>query len=289
MGLNKRLAIIAQNCAIEFCITNDYIIEGQTWNCIDHLLKNHVELFTVKDKKYLKTLNNSYLSLYRVISVVSGKSIILEDMIEPSVKHCIVIDKELSNTIVVGQIITVRLIAIEYKTKPTEYQISNTLILLPAKIALQSVEIIKTLNDAINNPKWSFVLMQEKFEDNAHNRLIQKKIRTKEILEQWYLYYANYMDYHEIFDYEGNPWCPCQIIFDITTDQKEIVKVLNGLPNFIPDAAKKSCNTWIWIDNIGYNHLDFSDMKYKKPNLTDNNKSPIIVPHRFYRRVKIIN
>lgn len=213
--LSKRLAIVAQNCAIEFCITNEYIIKGQTWNCIEHLLENYTELLTAKNKKYLKALNNSYLGIYRVVSLVPGKSVVLEDIIESNVNHVTVLDKYLSETIIAGQIIAVRLIAIKYKAKPTEYQISSTLILLPERIAIQSVEIIKTLTDAMNDAKASVVLIQKTIEDNAHNLLLQKKMWTKEILEQWYLYYANYKNYHEIFDYEGNPWCPCQVVFDI--------------------------------------------------------------------------
>lgn len=34
----------------------------------------------------------------------------------------------------------------------------------------------------------------EVIEDNAHNRLLTKKMWAKEILETWYLYYANYTD-----------------------------------------------------------------------------------------------
>ncbi len=270
--LNKNFAMIAQNCAIEFCITNEYILEGQAWNCINHILKNHAELLTVEDKRYLKALNNSYLGIYKVTSVKVGQSVNLEDMVESSVDHFTVLDKTLSQNIKVGQIVATRLIKIEYKAKPKKYQISNTLIALPEKIAIQSVDIIKMMTEAMNNPfLMASMLNEEKFEDNDHNRLMQKKMWAKEILEQWYLYHCNYQDYHEFFDYEGNPLQPYCIEFDVITEPRKISKILNSLPDLIEDAA----NSWVWVDSTAYDGLNYPDIKDKIPNLVDPNKLPL--------------
>ena len=271
--LNEDLTIIAQNCALEFCLTNEYLLEGQTWNCIAYLLECHADSLTSNDKKYLKALNNSHLGIYKVISVEPNISVTLEDMIEPNSEHLKILDKNLSRYIKSNQLVATRLLKIEYKTKPTEYRLSNTLIPLQTKVAEQSVGIIQMLTEAMNQPLLIQTILQEeeRLEDNTHNRLMLKKMWAKEILEQWYLYHTNIMDYHELFDYEGNPMQPCSIEFDVTTEPSKLAKILNTLPDFIADAP----NSWTWIDNTGYDNFNFSDIKDKAPSLIDPDKSPL--------------
>lgn len=79
----------------------------------------------------------------------------------------------------------------------------------------------------------------------------QKKMWAKEILEQWYSYHANYQDYHEFFDHEGNPWQPRSIGFDIIAPVKRIAAIFDSLPNVIQDKV----NSWSWIDSTGHNDL----------------------------------
>ena len=87
--LNTKRALEFENCALEFCITNEYMIEGESWNCVKHWIDRYNKQFNKNELEYLRELNKSYVSVYKVISVTSGVSIDLENMLEtnkPSVK-----------------------------------------------------------------------------------------------------------------------------------------------------------------------------------------------------------
>ena len=78
---NKEYKIF-ENAALEFCITNDYIVNGKRWNCIEHLLEHHDLLFTKEGSKYLKALNDSYVSIYNMNLLESGESAELSNMLQ---------------------------------------------------------------------------------------------------------------------------------------------------------------------------------------------------------------
>ena len=271
-SLGETIMLHAQDATMEFCLTNEYLLDGTTWNCIEHLLQHHSDAMTANDKKYLKALNNSYIGIYKVVSVEPNLSVTLIDMIEPNNKCLKVLDKNLSKTIKKDQIIATRLLTIEHKINPSEYRLSNTLIFLPEVIATLVINIIQVLTDAMNQPllMQNIVPKEERFEDNPHNRLLTKKMWAKEILEQWYLYHANSEDYHEFFDYEGNAWQPRSLEFDIIVPVKNITAVFNSLPNFIQNKT----NSWTWIGSTGHKDL-IHYTKTLNPTLRDSTKSPI--------------
>lgn len=271
-SLGEAIMLHAQDATMEFCLTNEYLLDGTTWNCIEHLLQHHSDAMTANDKKYLKALNNSYLGVYKVVSVEPTISVTLRDMIEPNNKDLKVLDKNLSKAIKKDQIIATRLLTIEHKINPSEYRLSNTLIFLPEIIASQAINIIQMLTEAMNQPLLveAIVPEEERFEDTPHNRIMQKKMWAKEILEQWYLYQVNHEDYHEFFDYEGNPWKPSSLEFDITAPLKKISAIFDSLPNFIQNKT----NAWSWIDSTGHNDL-INYTKRLKPTLRDSSKSPL--------------
>ena len=271
-SLGEAIMLHAQDTTMEFCLTNEYILGGTTWNCIEHLLQHHSNAMTANDKKYLKALNNSYLGIYKVVSIEPNTSITLEDMIEPNDKNLKVLDKNLSKVVKKDQIIATRLLGIEHKSRPLEYRVSNTLIFLPEIIANLAINIIQVLTEAVNQPLLMQAIVQEeeRFEDNPHNRLMLKKMWAKEILEQWYLYHVNSEDYHESFDYEGNAWKPCSLEFDIIVPIKKISTLFDSLPNFIQNKT----TSWTWIDSAGHNDL-INYTKTLNPTLRDGAKSPI--------------
>ena len=271
-SLGQHIMLDLQSATMEFCLTNEYRLEGITWSCIEHLLQYHSSVMTTNDKKYLKALNNSYLGVYKVVSVEPNISITLEDMIEPNSEGFKILDKRLAKVIKKDQIIATRLLTIEHKARPLEYRLSNTLIFLPQIIASQAINIIQMLTEAMNQPLLveAIVPEEERSEDTPHNRLMQKKMWSKEILEQWYLYQVNHEDYHEFFDYEGNPWKPSSLEFDITAPLKKISAIFDSLPNFIQNKT----DAWSWIDSTGHNDL-INYTKRLKPTLRDSSKSPV--------------
>ena len=180
-SLGEAIMLHAQDATMEFCLTNEYLLDGTTWNCIEHLLQHHSDAMTANDKKYLKALNNSYLGVYKVVSVEPTISVTLRDMIEPNNKDLKVLDKNLSKAIKKDQIIATRLLTIEHKINPSEYRLSNTLIFLPEIIASQAINIIQMLTEAMNQPLLveAIVPEEERFEDTPHNRIMQKRCGQK--------------------------------------------------------------------------------------------------------------
>ena len=49
--LNTKQCTLFENTSLEFCITNDYNIDGKRWNCIEHLVEHHHNLFSKQDIK----------------------------------------------------------------------------------------------------------------------------------------------------------------------------------------------------------------------------------------------
>ena len=149
--LNRDLAMVAQACTIEFCITNEYIVEGEAWNCIAHIFEHHRNLLTSNSRKYLNALNNSYMGIYKVLSVEPNISITLKDMLEPNNRDYRVLSKNLSKVITANQIIATRLLKIE-QAKPSEYHLSNSLVFLPEGLDKECIGNIQMLTAAMNQP-----------------------------------------------------------------------------------------------------------------------------------------
>jgi len=268
--LSPDITMQLRNCVLEFCITNEYFLGGEPWNCIDHMLKNHNDLFTPKDKKYLKALNASHMSLYKISSVQSGVSLVLQDMVEKSERITVPIPIHyMSQFLQRGQIIAARLLSTKSKTKPTDYSLSDSLLIVPERIAKEVAKKIKDMIKLMNN--MALISFLPEIEDTPHNRLLQKKMWAKEILEGWYLYNANYLDYHELFDYDGNPWQPCSLEFKLNAEPKKLVSIFDDM-DYWTEGDKP--NTWDWLDENGFK--DYSALaKGKELEPRDKAKTPL--------------
>lgn len=259
-------------CAIEFCITNDYPIEGETWNCINYLLDQHGDWFTEKEKRYLKALNNSYMSIYKVMSVEPNNSVALKDQVEKKSSKITVLDKSLSNSVKKSEYIAVRILKTNSAGKGNKNELSSSAFIIPNQLVKECVSVIRNITDAMTNPlALQLFSDNEAIEDNAHNRLLTKKMWGKEILETWYLYYANYTDNHEMLDYDGNPWHPCIIEFDLTVSDNKVRKALRFMPKLKFDEECKNGNTWLWLDKK-YEVFNAESIKDKLPPKNASNK-----------------
>ena len=260
--INDGSATLFHYCAVEFCITNEYLIEDEYWNCIDHILKTNSDL-SANEKRYLKALNNSYLSIYKISEVKNNNYIILENILEPNIDAITLLDKDLSNMFSEGQLIATRVLALEYKSHPIKYRLSSSLFLLPNKVAQDANEIIITINTAMK--KTMQMMSKSQMDDSLDNfnaELMQKKMWSKEILEQWYLYFRDYEKNHNKVDLSGNPLSLCNIEFDIIVNKAKLVKKLDSTPEFKIDMLDDGTHidSWIWIESNA-DGSDFSDIK----------------------------
>ena len=266
-------ADVMLSSALEFCITNDYPLYDETWNCINYLLNNHSSWFTAAEKKYLKALNNSYMSIYKVISVQAGSSITLQCQIEKNSPKIEVFDKSLSlSGIPKETYLATRILKTSPTSKKSKHILSASCFEIPHHLVKECVSVIRNITDAMQNPlAMTLYGNNEVIKDTEHNQLLTKKMWSKEILETWYLYYANYTDNQEILDYDGNPWHPCIVEFDLTVSDNKIRKVFKSMPKFKLDEECKDKNTWLWLEQK-YEVFNEDSIKDKLPPTTTNNK-----------------
>ena len=167
--------------------TNEYIVLGKSWNCIKHLLAKHKKQFNKSNLQYLEALNNSYVSVYQIISVSEDRSIELQDMIEVDLPYTRIENKALCSKVKEKSFIATRLLQTETKAGNIEYQISNTILHLPDAVAQGSIDVIKIMMQAMNSP----LIRENAGFDTPHNQLLQKKLWIKEILEHWYMHHCD--------------------------------------------------------------------------------------------------
>lgn len=174
-----------EGCSLEFCITNEYLVEGKTWNCINHWIAKHKKLFSKSDLVYLKALNSSYVSVYKIASVDLGKSIQLQDMTEVDRPLVSITNKTLSKITYKNNFIAARLLQTKAKSGSIDYRTSKAILHLPEAVAQSSINTIKIMTQAMNSP---LIRANASF-DTSNDLLLQKKLWIKEILEQWYLHH----------------------------------------------------------------------------------------------------
>lgn len=263
-NIDEFAASTLTNCALEFCVTNNYSFEGETWNCINYLLDTHADWFTAKERKYLKALNNSYLNIYQVLLVTPNKSIVLKNMIEQEQLNITVFDKSLSKSLEKGQYIAIRALKKDKTSQDQpEYESAASVMVLPDQMVEECISSITHITGLMSNPM-SMKLFAENsnIKDDEHNMLLIKKMWTKEIAECWYSYYSNI----EILDFDGNPLNPCTVEFDLTAPKNKIIQFLKSSNDFIRDGNHRSLDTWLLIDKT-YIKPDSNSIKKSLPDL----------------------
>lgn len=270
-SINEYTAEMFMTCILEFCITNYYPFEQEEWNFINYFLEFHKSTLTLKERRYLNALNNSYMSIYKVTSVTAGQFIILEDQIDLELPNITVFDRSLSKNITEGTYIATRIV----QKQATKSELSSSIIPMPKAIINNCINAILNITNLMSN---NLVIKSlsggEEIEDNDTNRLLIKKMWVKEILESIYLYYTNPQDYHDILDYDGNPWNPCIIEFDINTSALKIKNVLSSVKEFTLDQGYKNSNNWLWLGKR-YKSLDPAGFKEHIPDVNSHGKEPL--------------
>ncbi len=227
----------------EFCISNEYVFEGKSWNCINYLLNNHSNLLDNKDIKHLKALNSSYMSLYKVISVNEKGFIVLKNLIEHTSSQITVYNKDLN--IESGDNIACRVLALS----DGQYELSE------AVVAITEQQVAM---DIVINVHYKASLMKTIIQRKIKNlkgyfseELLIKKMWTKEILTIWYIFNAScsQINRDEMLDEDGNPYKPYLVIFDIKCKKKELKQVIDSFPEFIKPQSEDINDMWLWVDN----------------------------------------
>lgn len=254
-AINKSAVNTIYISILEFCITNYYTVHNQLWNCVEYLLKTQTKALSKQDKEYLKALNKSYMSIYQVMSVKKGESVILKNLIEKNIKKVTVHDKSFSNQAKKGQFVGARVVKVKDNSKLEKNYLSAVLIPLPKSIVKNAVPMISSMHDAMSN-KMLFSMFSGGLElsDTKRDKLLAKKMWAKEITEQWYQFYANYSQNRQILDHDGNPFKPCKVVFDIVDSKQNLKNILLSIEHFAQD--NENHDSILWLDKE-YKNLDY--------------------------------
>ena len=175
---------------IEFCITNDYMIDNQAWNCTLTLIDKYRDSFSAQEIDYLKVLQQSYVSLYKVIKAKKGESIALQDAVESNKEQVIIYDEILSNNVDTGQYLVARILQDDHKSI-----LSLPPLIFPTEIVEQFTKQLTVIMDLMSNPMFRQMMSPDEIsDDEEHNKLLMKKMWIKDILQAWYAYYRKPSD-----------------------------------------------------------------------------------------------
>jgi len=181
-ALDEKQYKLFESAALEFCITNDYNVDGKRWNCVEHLIKHHELLFSSESIKYLEALNNSYASIYKVSFLEDSSSIELSNMLKENDVVTIAGKKQVSD-LRDHQVVATRVLGVETKSKVV-YKISNTLLPLTKEMTEGSVHVINFILSRMNSLEYK----NNPSSPTQNDILLRKKMMIKGILEQWYLH-----------------------------------------------------------------------------------------------------
>jgi hypothetical protein len=138
------------------------------------------------------------MSIYKVISVKSAESITLQCQVEKKAPKIVIFDKSLSSTdISKGTYIAARILIISPTSYNSKRILSHSYFEIPFYLIKECVTIIHNITNAMYNPLSALLINNgEVIKDTKSNRLLTKKMWSKEILETWYAHNTNYVDYH---------------------------------------------------------------------------------------------
>lgn len=286
VSINELLTIIANDsndylsdmlltCAVEFCVTNSYQLYDKEWNCIDHIIAHQKKNLNAEDVKYLKALNNSYMSIYKVINVFPGEYVTLQDKIEKTAPIITVADKSLSNSATKGVYIGVRIIDMNTKTTPKQYELSSSTLVLPEPTIKNCIKGIRNITKMMLNPIAMMLFGEgQKIAKTQQNKLLIKKMWVKEIAEIVYDYHQNWEEYHELLDMDGNPWCPSVVEFKLNAPITKVRTALSAIKELITDPSSEKKDCWIWCAEE-YAELNQKTIRKHLPKMSKEIERPI--------------
>ena len=157
--------------ALEFFLSNEYVDPDtqEAWNALDAFLEAKKE-----EKTFVTGLRDSYASMYEVVDVDSGKSLILRDLVEKKSKPFVVQDSGEVYKLSKKDIIGTRVIDLQNRK-----ELTGGVLRFGKRKSKQTIEQIRFIDDSM------LQLIDTFGNDREHSRLMMKKMWIKVIVEDW--------------------------------------------------------------------------------------------------------
>ena len=165
-------------CAVEFFLSNEYSVDGKSWNAIDFLLQKKDIRLSPADRAYLEGLKNSYMGLYEVTDVVANKTITLREVLEPKNRPIVVKEKSATHCVSLSTLLGARIVNVGKNNL-----LAGGCFLLSPTVAKEAGENIKAISGVMMQ-KDKLRLYQDFTKDPV---LMVKKMFVKELAQAWLL------------------------------------------------------------------------------------------------------
>lgn len=263
--MDKGIFDALRRCALEFFFSNEYQTDSnKAWNIIDIFLAKKHKTLDHKEIKHLQALRNSYMSIYEVVDIKIDKSITLRDIVDNKATPIIVSEKKATHRLSKWDLIGARIV----KLFDTNLLAGGALI-LTREAADRAKADIGMITEIMMSP--SYLPALKKIMVNPE--LTIKKMWAKEIIGQWFhatIEQARPKTFHNT---DGHKIEFYTLEYPIKKQQREVIKILNGLGELHPVDIEGCKHAWIWEwqknvkDSVGDNpnvltletHLDMDD------------------------------
>lgn len=231
---------------MEYFFSMVFIDNGKPWNLIDAFLKKDYRLLNKEEREYTQLLRNSYMSIYEVLEVTPGKSMLVKNLIEDEAP-ILVSEKSGTEQIVKWTKLGMRLVHLEDGRTVS----GGGLLPMPMEAAEEAIHLIKMKS-----------IIEQEIPGEDFD-LLQKKIWVKEIATSWMNHWltvrsTNVRDL--MHNQDGDAIQICKLQFPILGDIEEVAEIIDEMEE--TDCDPDIEYHWRWIEKATHTQMDilFADV-----------------------------
>jgi hypothetical protein len=226
-------------CALEFFFSNEYPVgsKGKMWNVLDVFLKEKGASLPKEDKDYWQGLRDSYMGIYEVTNIVLDESITLRSIIKHDPGEVTVKEKKATHGLAIWDTIGARVV-----TTPEGNYLSGGALLLSTDTA----SAVKEQIELISNVMLSKEFLEQLRSETTDPKLAVKKMWVKEIAYGWFQEATQKPSPLQLFNKDHDKLQFCTLEFPIVGPKKDVVKILDNLPELSSFHLENVKDVWVW-------------------------------------------
>ena len=234
-------------CLVEFFFSNDYEkrVRGSSekWNVVDLFMKKRGALLTGVEKEYLRSMRNSYMSLYEVIDIDLDKSLTLRNLLEDK-EPITVFEKSLTRCIDKWQILGARIC--DEGGKPV---LAGGCLLIERKASKELIAFIRELHDSGMSQIRAGKFGKDNQKDIENSERLMKVMWVKEIANAYMEDVYDKLNRKIKFqNTDGHDIQYCTMEFTLNSDFSDIAASLDKISDFDKDEDSKIRKFWNWYE-----------------------------------------
>ena len=234
-------------CLVEFFFSNDYEkrVRGSSekWNVVDLFMKKRGALLTGVEKEYLRSMRNSYMSLYEVIDIDLDKSLTLRNLLEDK-EPITVFEKSLTRCIDKWQILGARICA--EGGKPV---LAGGCLPIDRKTSKYLIAFIRELHDSGMSQIRAGKFGKDNQKDIENSERLMKVMWAKEIANAYMEDVYDKLNREIQFqNTDGHDIQYCTMEFKLNADFNDISALLDKISDFDKDEDSKIRKFWNWYE-----------------------------------------